>query len=551
MIEGLLKEYFGYNEFRPMQKEIIDNVLQKKDSLVIMPTGGGKSLCYQIPAIKLDGITIVISPLISLMKDQVDNLKANGVGAEFINSSLSFHEIEDIKARAYLGAVKIIYIAPERLSLDNFKIFLSTLKIDLIAVDEAHCISEWGHDFRPDYRNLKELRNIFPSTPIIALTATATEKVKEDIVKELNLREPKIFLSSFNRDNLKLIVTPKKDSFEKIVSLIKKHENSSVIIYCFSRKDTENISEKLNEEGISALPYHAGLSPEVRKRNQELFIQNKTNVIVATIAFGMGIDKPDVRLIIHHTFSKSMENYYQEIGRAGRDGLPSDCVLFYSKWDKKKHEYFIDDINDEVAKKNALEKLNRMVSYCENNSCRRKNVLAYFGEDFKEQNCAKCDVCLGIKEVGETKQKKLNDIEFKPFDENLFERLRSLRKRIAESRKVPPFVIFGDVSLREMATYLPKNESEFLNINGVGQQKLADFGKLFLEEIANYIQEKDFKNKTDYAKQFANSYGPWDEKSDDELERWFNQNIPIYVIAKIMKRQPNEIYSRLRKLGLS
>jgi len=323
-MELLLKEYFGYDGFRPIQLEIIKHVLEKKDSLVLMPTGGGKSLCYQIPAIKFEGLTIVISPLISLMKDQVDNLKANGINAEYINSTLSFNEIEEIKRKIQGKEVKILYIAPERLALEDFKIFLIKLQISLIAIDEAHCISEWGHDFRKDYRNLKFLKIFFPNVTIIALTATATLKVREDILKQLSLIDPQVFISSFNRENLNFIVMQKKNVFNKILSLIKEHKNEPIIIYCFSRKDTEQIAQGLNENGFKALPYHAGLSNDIRKQNQDSFIKDKVNIIAATIAFGMGIDKPDVRLVIHHTFSKSIEGYYQEVGRAGRDGLPSD-----------------------------------------------------------------------------------------------------------------------------------------------------------------------------------------------------------------------------------
>jgi len=320
-MKDLLKKYFGYDEFRPMQEDIINNVIENKDSLIIMPTGGGKSLCYQIPALHLDGLAIIISPLISLMKDQVDSLRANGIGAEYINSSLDSNSIEEIKERINKKEVKLLYIAPERLALEEFKIFLSRLKISLIAIDEAHCISEWGHDFRPDYRNLKVLRILFPETPIIALTATATEKVRQDIVSQLMFKDPKIFISSFNRKNLNLMVVEKKNALNKIIKLLKDYKEESAIIYCFSRKDSENIAGILRSRGFNALPYHAGLSPETRKSNQEKFIKNKVNIIAATIAFGMGINKPDVRLVIHHTFPKTLEGYYQEIGRAGRDGL--------------------------------------------------------------------------------------------------------------------------------------------------------------------------------------------------------------------------------------
>lgn len=494
-MELLLKKYFGYEKFRPMQLDIIKNVLQKKDSIVLMPTGGGKSLCYQIPALKFEGLTIVISPLISLMKDQVDNLKANGISAEYINSTLSFSEIENIRKRIREKEVKILYIAPERFALEEFKIFLTTLQISLIAIDEAHCISEWGHDFRKDYRNLKFLKKIFPNIPIIALTATATLKVREDILKQLSLVNPQIFISSFNRENLKLIVMQKNNTFNKILSLIKKYKNESTIIYCFSRKDTEKIAQRLKENGFEALPYHAGLSNNIRKQNQELFTKDKVDIIVATIAFGMGIDKPDVRLIIHHTFSKSIEGYYQEIGRAGRDGISSDCVLFYSKGDKRKHEFFLDQIQEDTIRSNALDKLNKMMIYCENTSCRRKDILGYFGESFLENNCKGCDICLNLPEIkGEIEDKSLIYEEVKgniSYDLILFEKLRTLRKQIADERNFPPFVIFGDVSLREMSFYFPKNRDEFLRINGVGQQKLNDFGESFLKVINDYVRENN------------------------------------------------------------
>ena len=395
-MEDLLKKYFGYDKFRPMQLDIIKNTLEKRDSLVIMPTGGGKSICYQLPTLKFEGLTLVISPLISLMKDQVDGLKTNGINAEYINSSLTQEEIRDIEQRIRRKEVKLLYIAPERLASEDFKMFLSTLNISLIAIDEAHCISEWGHDFRPDYRNLKSLRMLFPESPIIALTATATEKVRIDILKQLSLIDPKIFIASFNRENLNLIIVEKKKAMEKIIKMLGDYKDESIIIYCFSRKDSENIAEKLRYNGFNALPYHAGLNNEIKKHNQELFIKDKVNIIVATIAFGMGINKPDVRLIIHHTFPKTLEGYYQEIGRAGRDGLQSDCILFYSRGDKRKHEFFIDKIEDEITKSNARAKLSQVMNYCEDNFCKRKYILKYFGEDFLEANCGACDSCLKL-----------------------------------------------------------------------------------------------------------------------------------------------------------
>lgn len=393
-MERLLKKYFSYDSFRKNQKEIVQSVLDKKDTFVLMPTGGGKSICYQLPAIKMEGITLVISPLIALMKDQVDNLKSNNVPAEYINSTLSYMEIMAIQMRITMKEIKLLYVSPERLSQENFLNFLKSIDISLIAIDEAHCISEWGHDFRPEYRNLKNLRQNFPETPIIALTATATEKVKEDIVNQIGLKNINTFVSSFNRENLSIKVLKKKDTFEKILRILKEHKNEPTIIYCYSRKETEKIAIDLNEKGYKAIFYHAGLDYRVRKKNQELFISNKANIIVATIAFGMGIDKPDVRLVIHHTFPKTLEGYYQEIGRAGRDGKPSECILFYTFADERKHNFFIDQIIDPELKQRERAKLKQVMNYAETRICRKKYLLKYFGEEFKETNCGSCDNCI-------------------------------------------------------------------------------------------------------------------------------------------------------------
>ena len=396
---NLLKKNFGYDRFRPLQEEIVENVLAENDTVVLMPTGSGKSLCYQLPALRLEGLTIVISPLISLMKDQVDALQGNGISATFINSTLSLSEIASIKRQAIDGSIKILYVAPERFAISSFRDFLHTLRVSLIAVDEAHCISEWGHDFRPDYRNLKNLRSYFPDTPIIGLTATATKKVREDIVEQLNLDNPQIFISSFNRANLTYIVQPKRNAFRMLLDLLQKHKDEPAIIYCFSRKNSEGVAGDLRSEGFNAMPYHAGLDNETRRETQERFIRDEVPIVVATIAFGMGIDKPDVRLIVHYDLPKSLEGYYQETGRSGRDGLPSECILFYSYGDKIKQDFFIDQIADKDEREKAQKKLRQVIDFCELNRCRRRYLIEYFGETWKEGNCGGCDVCLSPREV--------------------------------------------------------------------------------------------------------------------------------------------------------
>ncbi len=593
-----LKKYFGYDQFLSLQEEIIQHVLSKQDSLVLMPTGGGKSLCYQLPALLFDDLTIVISPLISLMKDQVDALKENGIPAEFINSTLSYHEIDHIQDLTRQGEIKILYLAPERLAIPAFRHFLSELKINLIAIDEAHCISEWGHDFRPDYRNLKTLADDYPDTPIIALTATATRDVQEDIAIQLNLRDSKTFTASFNRPNLSYIIHPKTGQFadfQALIALLEKYKDESTIIYCFSRKDTESIADQLRDNGFQALPYHAGLDDGTRKATQESFIRDKVSIITATIAFGMGIDKSNVRLIVHYSLPKSLENYYQETGRAGRDGLPSECVLFYSYGDKMKQDFFIDQKEDPDDKKKARRKLSEILRLCEITSCRRRFILNYFGEDWDKEDCGGCDVCLAksmpvetfdateitqkvlsavirtgegfgaqhicdvlrgsknqkvkdwkhdalsvygiVKDfaVDELKQiirqliaedllirteaerptLRMGDKGFKflkqretinlpilkqparlrenrdtAYDQVLFDRLRVCRKKIAESKDLPPFVIFHDTALRDMAVFKPQSLESFAQIKGVGESKLNEFAEPFITVIKNYVADK-------------------------------------------------------------
>jgi ATP-dependent DNA helicase RecQ len=393
-----LSKYFGYSKFRPLQNEIILDVLNKKDVLVLMPTGGGKSLCYQYPSLLSDGMTIVVSPLISLMKNQVDSLKSNGIYAEYINSSLNYDEVRRIKSALQQNKIKLLYIAPERLTISSFLAFLKGLKVNLFAIDEAHCISEWGHDFRPEYRQLRLIRESFPDIPIIALTATATPKVQEDIITQLNLREGKKYIASFNRKNLVYTIRPKEDTLLQLVQFLKNRPKESGIIYCQSRKTVDSLTEKLQRAGYRVLPYHAGLSQNIRSQNQEKFIKDDVEILVATIAFGMGIDKPNIRFVIHYDLPKNLEAYYQETGRAGRDGLKSDCILFYSYGDRQKIEYFINQMADDRERQIASNKLRDMINFCESNICRRKVLLGYFGEELEEDNCGGCDNCLDPKE---------------------------------------------------------------------------------------------------------------------------------------------------------
>ena len=394
--ELVLKTVFGYDSFRLNQKEIIKEVLKGHDVLAIMPTGGGKSICYQIPALIMKGVTIVVSPLISLMQDQVSALEASGIHSVFLNSTLEWEEyrsaVDDIRA----GKVKLVYVSPEGLATGKLRDLFSenTVKISCVTIDEAHCVSQWGHDFRPDYMEIGAVRNIFPDAAMLALTATATEQVRLDIVKNLKMKKPAVFVSSFNRSNIFLEVQARRNGFNQVVDFLEKHKDDSGIIYCYSRKQVDDLTEALSKAGYSVLSYHAGLRDDVRAKNQELFIRDEVQIIVATIAFGMGIDKPNVRFVINYDLPKSVEEYYQEIGRAGRDGLPATALLLYSGADVHKLRYFFEDSADPIKSEKLLQK---MVAYATSRTCRRKNLLAYFGEkyqpaDEEEKNCC-CDIC--------------------------------------------------------------------------------------------------------------------------------------------------------------
>lgn len=504
---SLLKKHFGYDAFRPLQEEIITHCLAKKDALVLMPTGGGKSLCYQLPALVFPGLTVVVSPLIALMKDQVDALRANGVTAAFLNSTLNAKEQAHVEREAREGKIKLLYLAPERLLTSSTLAFLRELPLSLLAIDEAHCISEWGHDFRPEYRELRTVRHLFPRVPLIALTATANVRVRKDIIEQLGLDEGRVFQSSFNRPNLRYRVLPKKEALSLLLPEIQARSGESMIVYCFSRKSTEKVAETLCAHGFSAAAYHAGLSPEKRARLQEDFIHDRTPIIVATIAFGMGIDKPDVRLVVHMDLPKSVEGYYQETGRAGRDGLPSDCLLFFSKGDCFKQELFIKELSDPKERLQARIQLQQITQYGEQKSCRRAFLLAYFGEAWPHTQCDGCDICVPSLNAplpafanpssitnSRSKQTKKSTTP-SLFDETLFEELRLQRRILAGQRGVPPYILFGDRTLQEMASFYPQSMDSLGQVFGVGKEKLKQYGELFLKTIQIYTRKHNLKEK--------------------------------------------------------
>ena len=389
-----LKNTFGYSDFRPLQREIIQASLESRDVFALLPTGGGKSLCFQLPALLRQGLTVVVSPLIALMKDQVDQLQAAGVAATFLNSTLDAVEARARLRRLHNGEFRLLYAAPERLMLDDWKDNLRSWNVAALAIDEAHCISEWGHDFRPEYRQLAELRALLPNVPVMALTATATTRVRTDIVCHLRLCNPALFVASFNRPNLSYQVTPKDQPLRQILDFLAKRQDESGIVYCASRAGAERAAASLAARGLAARPYHAGLDAPMRSENQELFLRDETRIICATIAFGMGINKPNVRWVIHHDLPKNIEGYYQETGRAGRDGLPADCLLLFSAGDAAKQIHFIEEISDSQEQQAARAQLRQMIHYAECSSCRRRELLAYFGEEFTVHNCGACDNCL-------------------------------------------------------------------------------------------------------------------------------------------------------------
>jgi len=589
-----LKAVFGFPAFRPNQEEIIRAVLAGRDVFAVMPTGGGKSLCYQLPAHVMPGTGVVISPLISLMKDQVDAAREIGLRADYLNSSLSSAEKAQVFQRLRTGKCDLLYLAPERFAMDGFLAGLDGLNLCLFAVDEAHCISEWGHDFRPDYLALSGIVERFPAVPVAAFTATATHRVQQDIVERLGLRAPCLVRASFNRPNLFYKVVAKDDVRRQILEFLRSCPGDSGIVYRTTRDSVENTATYLTQHGIEALPYHAGLDNNTRKKHQDAFNRDEITVIVATIAFGMGIDKSNVRFVLHGDLPKNIESYYQETGRAGRDGEPASCVLFFGRGDIPKIRYFIDQMQNETEREAAVYKLNRMARYGGVHACRRKQLLAYFGESYDPPNCETCDVCLGevehvdatrdaqilmsaivrtrqrfgamhivdlvtgsdtqrIRALGHDRVKTYGAGSDKPkkhwrrildeliaqdcvvrtddqypvlrvtergmavcrgedafrairqkepkkkrrktapsaldYDVAMFEALRALRREIAAEQNVPPFVVFSDRALHEMACAFPTTPGAMRAITGVGERKLAQYGDAFMSVIRRYLED--------------------------------------------------------------
>jgi len=599
VLRRVLKDTFGYATFRPLQESIISDCLRGRDVLALLPTGGGKSLCYQLPALVRPGLTVVISPLIALMKDQVDALRVNGVAATYLNSTLDEGERRARWRGLHTGAFKLLYLAPERLLLGTMPDELARWNVQCVAVDEAHCISEWGHDFRPEYRQMGMLREKLASVPFLALTATATERVREDILAQLRLRSPAVYVASFNRPNLTYRVLPKDGPTRQVLAFLKERRGESGIVYCASRAGADALAERLSAQGVSAAAYHAGLEKEARSAVQERFLRDEVRVICATIAFGMGINKPNVRFVLHHDLPKNIESYYQETGRAGRDGLPGDCVLLFSAGDVAKQLGFIEEKADPKEQQLARHQLRQMVHYAESAGCRRSALLGYFGESYPEANCGACDNCLNPRELYDATiaaQKLLScvyrirqrsQVDFglnhvvsvltggeserlrhhghdqlstfgigkdhsrnewgaigrelmrlgylsqqtgeyptialtseglaalkdrrrihiaRPIvapttsrkrtrregeiecDELLFDKLRALRRKLASEQGVPPYIVFGDVTLRWMAREYPVTADEMHAISGVGEAKFRAYGEVFLTEIRDHVR---------------------------------------------------------------
>lgn len=506
-INQTLKQYFGYDSLRTGQEELINGILAGHDVLGIMPTGAGKSLCYQLPALMLKGITLVISPLISLMSDQVKALNQAGVHAAYINSSLTENQIRMALSYASQGRYKIIYVAPERLNTPRFLDFACNADISMLTVDEAHCISQWGQDFRPSYLEIAGFLTRLPRRPIVsAFTATATERVKNDIVASLGLNNPVTMVTGFDRPNLFFRVVTRKGGSQKdnsIINYVKKHEDESGIIYCATKKNVDKLYTLLNEQGISAGRYHAGLSNEERKQNQENFTYDRIRVMVATNAFGMGIDKSNVRYVLHYNMPQSLEYYYQEAGRAGRDGEEAECVLFFSKQDIMINKFLLQnkasagDVASDMQKTaNDQRKLQQMINYCETDKCLREFILSYFG-DTTPCICNKCSNCVVVEdeeektyvETGKKRKKAAQLAGLNELGVALFEKLRSVRTELAAEKSVPPYIICSDKTLKDMCAKLPRDKEQLADVYGMGEQKIQNYGEAFVTAVNSFVAD--------------------------------------------------------------
>lgn len=506
-INQTLKQYFGYDSLRTGQEELINGILAGHDVLGIMPTGAGKSLCYQLPALMLKGITLVISPLISLMSDQVKALNQAGVHAAYINSSLTENQIRIALSYASQGRYKIIYVAPERLNTPRFLDFACNADISMLTVDEAHCISQWGQDFRPSYLEIAGFLTRLPRRPIVsAFTATATERVKNDIVASLGLNNPVTMVTGFDRPNLFFRVVTRRGGSQKdnsIINYVKKHEDESGIIYCATKKNVDKLYTLLNEQGISAGRYHAGLSNDERKQNQEDFTYDRIRVMVATNAFGMGIDKSNVRYVLHYNMPQSLEYYYQEAGRAGRDGEEAECVLFFSKQDIMINKFLLQnkalagDVASDIQKTaNDRRKLQQMINYCETDKCLREFILSYFG-DTTPCICNKCSNCVVVEdeeeetyvETGKKRKKAAQLAGLNELGAALFEKLRSVRTELAAEKSVPPYIICSDKTLKDMCAKLPRDKEQLADVYGMGEQKIQNYGEAFVTAVNSFVAD--------------------------------------------------------------
>jgi len=504
-LHDALKSSYGYESFRPQQRETIEHVMSGGDALVLMPTGGGKSLCYQLPAMLSDGLTVVVSPLIALMHDQVTALQRAGASAQYLNSTLSPMETAQVERQVADGSVRLLYVAPERVNTDRFRALLEQRNPSLIAIDEAHCISEWGHEFRPDYRVLRLLTERFVDVPTVACTATATPQVQRDIVDQLDRPLMRTFLTSFMRDNLTLRIVEKRDATRRLASRLRQLGEGSAIVYSQSRNNTEKTADQLRRAGIRAEFYHAGMNGADRHAVQDRFLSGETPVICATIAFGMGIDKPDIRLVAHLDMPPSIESYYQETGRAGRDGEPSECLLFYTKGIWHTQQFFIRQIQDEEERRQRVNRLRTMMSFCEQQACRWSTILRYFGEQPQSDSCGHCDNCLGEESAtaddasprlvdpadppvapGQDAQQPLS-----PEEDRLFEALRAERSRLASVEATSAHIVASNRELSDIARRKPRTIAELIEIKGIRHRKAARFGRQLLDVVARHAPEPD------------------------------------------------------------